>query len=132
MVLSNKISDLIVNISHEYLGRKFNLNSFNCVHFVREVYAKVGIILPLLNRYGIPPREFHLLEEEFAHMPIGHSVFFKRRTGHSTRSWTHMAIVFSEDTLVHCTRNLGEGVVLTPKSVFMETYILSPTKHCTE
>lgn len=126
MVLSNVVSDVIVSTSYEYLGKSFDLDTFNCVHFVREVYKSAGVVMPILARYDFPPREFHLSNDEFNSMPIGHSVFFKRRSTRSTRPWTHVAIIVSSDTLIHCTQYIGKGVMLTSKSVFMETYDLSP------
>lgn len=126
MILSTETANQIVSISQNYIGRAFDLSSFNCVHFVREVYAQVGIILPLLDPYIFPPREFHLSEGEFSSMPIGHSVFFKRKLSRSTRPWSHVAIIVSTDTVIHCTRNIGTGVVYTLKSIFLETYDLSP------
>jgi hypothetical protein len=57
-------------------------------------------------------------------MPIGHSVFFKRRASLSSRIWTHVAIIISPESLIHCSRNLGRAVVITPKIEFMEVYSL--------
>lgn len=125
MNLSKETSELIVQTAKAYLGREFDLATFNCVHFVREVYQQVGIVLPLLARYDIPPSEFHLSEEEFALMPVGHCVFFKRKNTRLNRHWTHVAIVFSADDLIHCTRNIGRGVVVTSKEAFLEIYQLS-------
>lgn len=127
MILSKIIANRIVSISYGYLGTRFSLESFNCVHFVRGVYAAVGVNLPTLDRYDFPPREFHLSQQEFVSMPIGHSVFFKRKEGGCSRPWNHIAIIASKCTLIHCTRYIGNGVVLTPVSVFLETYNLAST-----
>ncbi|MCF7865743.1 MAG: hypothetical protein K9M11_04545 [Candidatus Pacebacteria bacterium] len=126
MLLSKKLSDSIVGISEKYIDRKFDWSSFNCVHFVIEVYAQLNILLPVIERYSFPPREFHLSEKEFLTMPIGHSVFFKRKAKNSPRLWSHVGIVYSDDTIIHCTRHLGNGVVVTPRSILMETYTLAP------
>jgi len=126
MFLSKDLSELIVTISFRYLGRPFDWDTFNCVHFVRKVYGEVGISLPLLVRGNLPPPDFHLSMYEFALMPIGHSVFFKRRASKLERYWTHVAIVVGPDKLIHCTRNLGSGVIISSKSEFMEIYDLAP------
>jgi len=128
MFLSKDVSGRIVSVSYRYLGRPFDYETFNCVHFVRVVYFEVGINLPLLIRNGLPPIEFHLSNEEFALMPIGHIVFLKRKKGKLERFWTHVAIIAESKTLIHCTRNIGKGVVLTSLSDFMEVYDLTPQK----
>lgn len=126
MFLSKKLSDQIVSTSVEYLGREFCFDTFNCVHFVREVYSRVGINFPMLVRDKFPPLEFHLDVERFEEMPIGHSVFFKRKNSRLThRSWSHIAIVVGPNELIHCTRNLGASVVITPKPIFLEAYDLT-------
>jgi len=43
MILSKQLSDSITAVSCRYLGRSFDLDTFNCVHFVRSVYSDVGI-----------------------------------------------------------------------------------------
>jgi cell wall-associated NlpC family hydrolase len=126
MNLSKEISDHVIRIALNYVGRDFDFAAFNCVHFVREVYAQAGIVLPPLVRYDFPPREFHLSEEEFLLMPVGRCVFFKRKNSRLDRQWTHVAIIVSEDALIHCTRNIGEGVTLTSKSDFLDVYSLTP------
>ena len=125
MDLSKTLSELIVSRAQEYSGRPFDWDTFNCVHFVRSVYADVGITFPILKRYELPPEEFHLSSEKFAEMPLGHSVFFKRKDKMTKRYWSHVALVVAPDALMHCTRHLGSGVVLTPKSIFLEVYELS-------
>ena len=84
---------------------------------VREVYSLVGISLPLLMRYDLPPREFHLSQDEFALMLNGHRVFFKRKTSNANRFWTHMAIIVSQYKLIHCSRSCGKRVLVTQKCV---------------
>jgi|GEM_PF-1966257 len=126
MYLSKNQSDQIIDVAYSYLGKPFDFEKFNCVHFVREVYFKVGINLPLLVRKYLPPADFHLSSVEFALMPVGHTVFFKRKESKLDRSWTHVGIIVGPDKLIHCTRNLGDGVVVTEKSQLMEVYSLSP------
>ena len=126
MFLSKTLSESIVSISEQYFERKFEWSSFNCVHFVIEVYDQLNICLPAIERYNFPPKDFHLSEAEFESMPIGHSVFLKRKAKDSPRLWSHVGIIYSSDSIIHCTRHLGDGVVITPKSVLMEAYILAP------
>jgi len=126
VVLDKTLSRRIVTASLRYLGKPFDWETFNCVHFVRSVYQDVDMQFPILKRYDLPPREFHLGNNEFARMPRGHSVFFKRKASPVKRYWTHMAIIIGSDKLIHCTRHLGTGVTITPKSEFLETYALSP------
>lgn len=126
MFLSKDISDRIVSSAYCYLGWPFDWEKFNCVHFVRQVYYDVGIELPLLIRKNFPPAEFHLFSEEFVLMPIGHIVFFKRKESKVNRLWTHVAIIVSSNELIHCTRHLGNGVVITPKQEFMKVYYITP------
>ena len=123
MVLTKKLSDEIVRVSYTYLGKEFCWTTFNWVHFVREVYGQVGILVPLLNKQYPPPKYFHLTDSEFEKMPIGHSVFFRRRLSQVTnRTWTHVGIIIGRDEIIHCTRNLGNGVVITTRHDMLEVY----------
>ena len=124
MIIPKNLSHIIVNISISYLDTPFDLERFNCVHFVRKVYKTVGVTLPLLCGHDFPPKEFHLTEQEFNLMPVGHSVFFRRKLSPSNRVWTHVAIIISDSQLIHCTRHCGMGVVCTEKKEFLEIYSL--------
>lgn len=127
MIIDQNLSLCIIHSSYSYLGREFDWEEFNCVHFVRRVYLSVGIVFPKLIRSKMPPKEFHLTDEEFDEMPIGHSVFFRRKMSRLVnRPWTHVAIIVGKNELIHCTRNLGNGVVITSKPEFLDTYELSP------
>jgi hypothetical protein len=126
MILTTSIADHIVKVARTYIGRPFDYEKFNCVHFVREVYAAVGIELPLLMRELLPPREFHLSREELSGMPIGHSVFLKRKTSRSGRSWTHVAIIVSFVEVIHCSRRFGGAVTVTAVPQLFEVYELAP------
>jgi cell wall-associated NlpC family hydrolase len=126
MIITESVSDLIVTVAFRYLDCPFDYEKFNCVHYVREVYSLAGIKLPLLDRAGFPPNDFHLSEEEFALMPRGHSVFFRRKASIAHRVWTHVAIIVSKDELIHCSRSFGKKVATTSKAEFMEIYNLAP------
>ena len=125
MVLSEVLARQIVNSACRYVHTRYDWNNFNCVHFVREVYANVGISLPKLKKELLPPDKFHLSAEEFDAMPIGHSVFFKRILNPLPRSWTHIAIIISSTEFIHCSRRLGM-VAITPRVEFLETYAFVP------
>ena len=125
MILSEALSRQIIAVTQKYVGRFFDWDTFNCVHFVREVYREVGIELPRLVRGKLPPQDFHLSKERFESMPLGHSVFFRRRTSISDRSWTHVAIIAGRDQLVHCTRHLGNGVSISSTLEFLNVYELA-------
>ncbi len=126
MFLSESLSTSIVTTACTYLNHPFDYEKFNCVHFVISVYENVGISVPRLSRNGYPLTDFHLFSDEFAVMPIGHSVFFKRKTKVSTRIWSHVAIVVSPYELIHCSRYFGGKVVITPKEDFLGVYDLVP------
>lgn len=126
MILSIVQSQRIIASSLKFVGKRFDYQSFNCVHFVRSVYDSIGLVIPMLDRYDLPPREFHLSADEFVLMPLGSTVFFKRRESVVDRYWTHVAIIIGPDELIHCTRHLGTGVTITSKSEFLQTYSLAP------
>lgn len=125
MVLSENVSSQIVTSAKRFIDRAYDGRNFNCVHFVREVYAEVGIVLPMINPHGYPPNNFHLSEIEFAMMPMGHCVFFKKIISRLPRIWTHVAIVASSDSLIHCSWRAGK-VVITSQTEFLDVYKLSP------
>ncbi len=125
MILLESVSHQIITVAKSYLGTPFDFERFNCVHFVRSVYEAAGIELPILNRNGFPPKDFHLSREEFDLMPVGHSVFLRRKESTLCRVWTHVAIITSTDELIHCSRNCGNGVMLTEKEKLLEVYALA-------
>jgi cell wall-associated NlpC family hydrolase len=129
MVVSPSLSKIIVNIAVSHVGRPYEHQVFDCVSFFLEVYSAAGIKLPssvVLNGHINPPDEFNLSSDEFVKMPLGHSVFFKRKISTSDRIWTHIAIIMSHDELIHCSGYFGRRVVVTPKDQFMEIYSLVP------
>jgi cell wall-associated NlpC family hydrolase len=126
MVISTSMSGHIVTAACSYLAQPYSRGRLDCVHFVITVYHDVGIEIPRFGGVGYPPDDFHLSAHEFYLMPIGHSVFFKRKASLSNRIWTHMAIIVSSDELIHCSRHFGDRVVITQKAEFVETYALAP------
>ena len=125
MILDKKLADKIVMNSLVHVNKPFDFLNFNCVHFVRVVYESVGIRFPILRKEVVPPRNFHLSESEFYCMPIGHSLFFYRKESSLVRPWTHVAIIISPTEMIHCTRNLGDGVTVTSRDEMLEKYYLA-------
>lgn len=128
MVLDAAISDQIIAVARTYIGRPYDWQDFDCIQFILEVYRECGIVIPRFGAMGYPPENFHLSEEEFARMPVGHVVFFKRRASLRPRIWTHAAIIFSATELIHCSRHSGNGVRVTHRDEFLKTYALVGAK----
>ncbi len=119
MKLSSSERACIVARAKSYISKPFNYRRFNCVHFVREVYDYVGIILPPLPPYDYPPSDFHLSEEDLAVMPIGHIIFLKRKEEVTSRFWTHVALIYSHTEFIHCSRYIGNSVnIVSIKQMF--------------
>lgn len=115
----------IVAAAKSYTHHPFDLETFNCVHFVRAVYDSVGITLPLIPSRGYPLADFHLSTEELNSMPIGHSVFLKRRSEVTARHWTHMALIYAPREFIHCSRYLGHGVNIVSFEQMFSVYSLT-------
>ena len=128
MVLSPILSERIILAAYQYLDHSFDYETFNCIHFVIKVYRDAGIELPLLVRGDYPPPDFHLAPDKFAVMPIGHSVFLKRKANLFDRVWTHAAIIVSSDSLIHCSRHFGHKVAVTEKSELLNIYDLAVSR----
>jgi cell wall-associated NlpC family hydrolase len=129
MFISKTLAGSITTYASSYIGRPYDFDAFNCIHFVRQVYGNVGINFPLLDKRLFPPELFHLTPANFCLMPIGHSVFFKKRKSTLSRTWTHVAIIFSDSELIHCSRGFGQ-VVITSVRDFLEVYDLSVKPVC--
>ena len=126
MILTSNLSERIVVSAQKYLGQPYDWHIFDCVHFILAVYQAVGIVVPRIAGKGYPPSDFQLSAEEFGQMPLGHSVFLKRRTSTSDRIWTHAALIISPTELIHCSRHFGRQVVITSKAELLEIYALAP------
>ena len=128
MILPTDIPDRIVAAAYSYLGKPYDFKTFDCVHFVISVYRDAGIAIPVFGAKGFPPIDFHLSAAEFAKMPLGHIVFFKRKLNTTGRVWTHAAIIVSPCELIHCSKHFGGVVTVTEKSEFVEIYALAPNE----
>lgn len=125
MIIDQEMSNRIVAEATKFVGKPYDWRTFDCIHFIIAVYRSVGIEIPRFGSSGFPPRQFHLTKEEFEQMPIGHSVFFKRKAKVTDRVWSHAAIIFSQNELIHCSRHFGPGVTVTAKSDFLQLYDLA-------
>jgi hypothetical protein len=121
MNLSQDQREAVVRISGEYLGRKREIG-FSCVDFVRTVYGRIGIEIPLLMPKMLPPVEFNLRREYLLNPPLGEIIFFKDRSDKRLRLWTHLGIVYSVCEIIHCSLFLGEQVVITPIEFMWRRY----------
>ncbi len=128
MLFSTDISQRIATVAYQYLGRPYDFKTFDCVHFVIDVYRDVGITIPVFGGKGFPPRDFHLSVDEFTRMPLGRIAFFKRKLNTNGRIWTHAAIIVSPYELIHCSKHFGGVVTVTEKTEFMEIYALAPNE----
>lgn len=126
MDLDRELSARIVLAAEKYVGKAYDWHTFDCVHFVLSVFQDVGIALPRLSGQWEPPPEFHLSEQELEAMPLGHSVFLKRKASTANKIWTHVAIIVSRDELIHCSRHFGRQVTITPKAELLEIYTVVP------
>jgi len=126
MVLSETASDLVIRAAHQHLGRSYVWQTYDCVNFVVDVYRQANIEMPVIDKTGSPPVGFHLSADEFGSMPLGHSIFLKRKASLSDRIWTHVAIIVSQHEVIHCSRHFGRKVVVTPVKEFLRVYTLAP------
>ena len=126
MNISSNCSKEIIQSAEKYFGQPYVRATFNCAHFVANTYSDVGIIMPKFHARMYPPHEFNLTQEEFERMPVGHSMFMKRKTSVSDRIWTHVAIVYSSNEIIHCSHHFGDKVSITLKSEFIRVYGLVP------
>jgi cell wall-associated NlpC family hydrolase len=122
VTLSPEVSNTITKIAHQYIGRPYDYKTFDCIHFIVNVYRDAGIIIPRFGGSGFPPEDLNLSTDEFEKMPLGQTVFFKRKESMSSRVWTHAAIIVSPHELIHCTRHFGGRVAVTPKHEFVRIY----------
>ena len=122
MILTETMSNRIVTEAYSYLNQPFDYHNFNCVHFIRKAYKSAGIEFPILSRKLYPPKNFNLSDKEFLQMPLGQCTFFKRKATVSDRIWTHVAIIFSSEEMIHCTRHFGNKVTITAKEEFLGVY----------
>lgn len=126
MELPQEKRDVIVALSLGYLGRQWSEN-FNCIAFVREIYKRVGIQIPLIYSHTLPPREFNITERDLDSWQTGYIVFLKRQKYAGKRTWTHVGITQPEKKLIHCSRYFGKQISITPKREIFSFYHYVPS-----
>lgn len=121
MKLSKKQIRIILREAEKLLGKN-RKPDFTCVDFVREVYLKADIKLPLINPDKIPALFPNLSQSEIDGDALGKILFLKKKTTDKARVWTHVGIIFSENELVHCSKMFGNQVCTTPIQEVLEHY----------
>ena len=111
----------ITEIAQSYIGKPYLPNQFECADFVREVYKRIGIEVPLLAK-SAPPVEFNITTEQLAEPPIGHLMFLKNPKDRRQRSWTHVVIILSRKTCIHCSFFFGKKVVVSTFEEIFQRY----------
>lgn len=102
-----------------YLGRPYS-KDWRCVDFVRAVYQDAGMNIPPLMDYA-PPPEFNIATEQLIEPPTGCLMFLKDRNDpRKKRAWTHVVIVLTTNTCIHCSIFYGNKVVI---STFEEIFL---------
>lgn len=59
-------------------------------------------------------------------MPVGHTVFLRRKLSEKPKVWTHVVIVYSPTEVIHCSRHFGRQVTITPIGEILATYAVAP------
>jgi hypothetical protein len=118
MQINDKI---IIDTATSYLNHPYS-KEFDCVKFVRKVYQTSGIIIPKLDP-SPPPLEFNIQKEQLKNPPIGHIMFLKdREDPRKHRAWTHIVIINSKKSCIHCSLFFGRKVVITPLEEIFKKY----------
>ncbi len=126
MIITPDLSRKIIRSALKYIDRSYIRSTFNCAHFVANTYEQIGIVMPKFHAHLYPPADFNLTHDEFENMPVGHSIFLRRKTSVSDRIWTHVAIIYSQTHIIHCSHHFGDKVTVTPRSDFIQIYGLVP------
>ncbi len=113
--------EIIIKVALLYLEKPYTEN-FGCVDFIRLVYREANIEIPLIHGHSII-NDFRIQKEDIDNLPIGYLIFLKRKdTLRKERRWTHVAIVLSKDTCIHCSKHFGGKVVISQISKVFEKY----------
>lgn len=102
-------------------------NEYDCVDFVREVYASVRITVPfpLIGKMN-PPAGFNITEEKLLHPIEGEIIFLRRKNDKRDRIWTHLVITLSGKRVIHCSQFLGNKVTISTLEEILENYDFVP------
>lgn len=120
MYLSEEVRRKIIETALTFLGQPYS-PSFNCIDFVREVYARVGIQIPKISPQ-ITPRRCNILREDLKDPPFGHIIFLRDLQDDRPRSWTHVGILLPEKKCIHCSLFFGQKVVISALDELFKRY----------
>ncbi|MBI2278937.1 MAG: C40 family peptidase [Candidatus Brennerbacteria bacterium] len=119
MELTKDQAKEVIETALSYVGHPYDSKEFNCVGFVRTVYRTIGIKISPLKSCA-PPAELNLSAEQAKDLPVGHLMFLKDRDDpRKERSWTHVVIILTKETCIHCSLFFGRKVTI---SSFAEMY----------
>lgn len=102
----------IISTARTYLGRDYT-RSFNCLDFVREVYRAHGLT--------VPPPFLNLRPEDLSDPSPGYVLYLRHKT-FSGDGWTHVAIIASSESCIHCSYYFGRKVVITSIADMLSMY----------
>lgn len=112
----------ILEIGLAKIGHKYE-KGFNCETFVRSIYREAGYELFYYEQPYVNLK--NLLEGEF----IGNILFLKHKKHGQEKRFTHVGIIFPDESLLHYSRYFGEPgvreVFLTPFEKIFEVYDLA-------
>lgn len=127
MKLNKETRDAVVFVSLKYIGERWT-KEFTCIDFVRDVYRKVGIELPLVWGYSVPQKEFNISKKDFISWTYGYIVFLKRKKYSGKRVWTHLAITLPNGRIIHCSERFGGNVSIVTKEEVLSIYQYIPSE----
>ncbi len=111
MELTDKQAQVILLESEKLINKKREPD-FTCVDFVRQVYKKARIEIPLIGP-NKTPEKFNINESQLQNPPLGRLVFMKKKVTSKSRYWTHVGIIFTRTQLIHCSNMFGKKVCIT-------------------
>jgi hypothetical protein len=113
-MLTPKTARRIEREARRYLGKKYDRTSFNCLTFVRAVYAKVGL--------KPPPLRLNVSAAQLLDPPTGFVLYLKRRGSASRKPITHAVIILDKRTCIHCSYYFGGKVVISTLDEILKEY----------
>ncbi len=126
MQLTKDQTKRVVEVALSYLDHPYIPRKFECVDFVRAVYANIGIIMPKFASYS-PPVAFNVEIQVVSDLPIGHPIFLRDKHDPRKRAWTHIGIIFSKNECIHCSLFWGRKVVISSFEEIFERYEFAPS-----
>jgi cell wall-associated NlpC family hydrolase len=121
MNLTREQVEIIISEAISNLGKPYS-KDFDCVRFVRLVYEKAGIKIPLLKSH-LPPNEWNISREQICDPPVGRLIFLKDPYDpRKNRSWTHVVIILTKQSCIHCSLFFGRRVVISTIGEILERY----------